>query len=250
VDLESLLTSPAGFGLETATLLQRFRCRAKDGRDTSDLVARATPFERRCLVAAIGCDPAQLPVGAPPLEFHDQAPVRTGKSLEMAALAVCRTDTIDVSLVKPGQEPPRISILATNRDNARAVRGHLGIVNEKPLLQQLLVGETDDSVVMRHPSGLPIEIRVIAAHRGGYSIASRWSGSVLFDEAPGWYSTDKIVSLEESREQALGRLLPGAQCIYAGSRWQPSGHCWEAWRDHFGKPTADIVVFAPQEVTE
>lgn len=248
MDLETLLTSREGFGLESATFLQRAKCRILDGADTADLVARGSAFELRCLETAIGCSPSLLPVGAPPTEGHDLAPIRTGKTLEAAALAYARGQTIDTSIIKPGEEGPRIAILATELDNAQALRGHLNIINERPALRRLVVGETTDSVFIKHPSGVTVEITVIAAKRGGYSLASRWSGSVIFDEAPGWYSTGNIVNLEESRDQALGRLLPGAQLIYAGSKWQPSGYCFNAHRDHFGRPSSDIVVISPQEV--
>jgi hypothetical protein len=248
VDLETLLCSPQGFGLTGASFLQRAICRITDGADTADLLARGTDFDRRCLEAAVGCPAALLPVGAPPIEEIYMAPVRTGKSLLLAALGVCRSQTIDVRIVKPGEQCPRISILATELDQANAIRGHLNIVNERPALKALKVGDTADSITVLHPSGLAIEIVVVAAKRGGYSLASRWAGSVIFDEAPGWYSTDRIVSLEDSREQTLGRLLPGAQAIYAGSKWQPSGFCYTAHAEHFGKPTAEMVVISPQEV--
>lgn len=250
MDLETLLCSRDGFGLESATFLQRAICRAIDGVDTADLLARSTDFDRRCLEAAIGCSASLLPVGAPPTEIVDMEPVRCGKSLRLAALAVARSQTIDVSAVKAGQEPPRISVLAMELDQAQAIRGHLGVIDERPLLKALKVGSADDSVTLRHPSGLLIPIHVVAARRGGYSLAARWSGSALFDESPGWFSTDRIVSLEESRDQALGRLLPGAQNIFAGSKWQPSGFCFNAHAKHFGQPTAEMVVISPQEVAE
>src|SRR5215207_9212701 len=151
MDLEHLLTSREGFGLETATFLQRASCRIADGVDLADLVERASEFERRCLETAIGCTAAELPTGAPPVEVYDLNPIRTGKSLKMAALAVARSQTIDVSILKFGEEGPRITVLSTETDNANALRGHLGIINERPALARLKVGETADSVYMRHP---------------------------------------------------------------------------------------------------
>lgn len=248
MDLETLLTSRAGFGLESASFLQRATARIADGAPLDDLVARATESERSWLRTALGCEHTALPTGAPPTEFVNIGPIRTAKSLFAAAAAFARAITADVSIIKPGEEPPRISILATSLDNARAVRGHLNIVSERSKLRTLMVGQDADSVTIRHPSGMPIEIRVIAAHRGGYSLASRWSASVVFDEAPTWQSNDKIVSLEESRDQALGRLLPGAQCFYLGSPWQSSGWCFTTHAQHFGKPTPELVVIKPEQV--
>lgn len=248
MDLETLLTSREGFGLETATALQRAKCRIIDGRPLDDLLDRCSEHERKCIETAVGCRASELPVGSPPIEVWDGSPVRTGKSLAFAAFATGRSQTIDPGIVKPGEEPPRISILATELDQADAVRGHLSIINERPALRALKVGEDADSITLRHPSGLLIEIRVIAAKRAGYSLAARWSGSVIFDEAFTWNSSDKVVSLEDSRDQAMGRLLRGAQCIFGGSVWQPSGLGYETWRQHFGKPTADLVVIRPLAV--
>ena len=242
MDLETLFTSRTGFGVESATFLQRVICRATDGAPLDDLLARGSDTDRAAAARVFGCAPAAVSTAGPPLEVVDLEPVRCGKSLRYAALAVARSQTIDVSIVKPGEEPPRISLLSTATDTAGTLRGHLNVIHERPALRSLLVGETADSITLQHPSGLPIEIKTIAAQRGGYSLAARWSGSVIFDEAPGWHSTDKIVSLEESREQTLGRLLTGAQAIYGGSPWQPAGFCFDAWRGSFGKPTADMLV--------
>lgn len=248
MDLESVLCSPDGFGLESATFLQRAISRAEDGVDTSDLLARGTDFERRCFETAIGCSASLLPVGCPPTEVVDMEPVRTGKSLRMAALAVTRSQTVRTDIVKAGEDPPRISILATELDQADAVRGHLNIINERPALRALKIGEDADSITIRNPSGLAIQIKVIAAKRGGYSLASRWSASVIFDEAPSWNSTDRVISLEDSRDQAIDRLLPGAQNYFGGSKWQPAGFCFTAHAQYHGKPSREMLVISPQEV--
>lgn len=250
MDLETLYTSHDGFAIETATWLQRAKCRIIDGAPLNDLLARATEFDIRSLRAAIGCDPTNIPAEGPPTEVGDFAPVRCGKSVGFAALAMARSQTIDPSIVRPGEEAPRISILATQLDQAQAVRGHLNVLLERKKLKKYVIGSDDDSVTVKHPSGLPVQIRVIAAARGGYSIAARWAATVIFDEAPGWNSTDKIVSLEDSADQALSRLLPGAQIVYGGSVWQPSGKCFQMDREHFGKPTRDVVVMRPRLVDE
>jgi hypothetical protein len=241
VDLETLLTSRDGFGLESATFMQRARARILDGTPLDDLMARGTEHERRCLEAAIGCPVSQLPKGQP-VEVLDIDPVRTGKTLCDAAAMVRLNQTVDVGLVKPGEEPPRTSVLSVQIDTARAFRGHLNIINERPALRALKVGEDADSMTLRHPSGLPIPIQVIAAQRGGYTLASRWSSGVSFQEAPGMYGLDKVISLEDSRDTALGRLLPGAQALYSGSPWQAAGWCFDTFRTHFGRPTTDLVV--------
>jgi hypothetical protein len=249
MDLETLVTHPHGFGIETATTLQRAICRMIDGTPLDDLLDRCSEFERRCIEASIGCEVAAL--GSPPAiatEVLLLAPVRTFKTILSAALPVRACLTADVSLVRPGQEPPRYSALSTAIDSGRALRGHLDTVKNSPLLKKVFIGDTADSITLRHPSGMPLETKVVAAHRGGYSIHSRWSLGVSFIEAPGWYSTDRIVSLEENRDTALGRLLPGCQIFYEGSPWQAAGLCFDMYSKRFGKPDEDVLVIAPQEV--
>lgn len=247
MDLETLLTSPEGLGIETASLLQRAICRIVDGTPLDDLLARATETERQAVEAMVGAPLSQLPEVAP-VETVLLAPVRTFKTLFAVACATKASQSVDVSPVRPGQEPPRFSVLATQLDTARTFRGHLEAIKQSPILRRVVVGETADSMTLRHPHGPEIEIKCVAAHRGGYSLHSRWSAGVTFSEAPGWHSTDKVVSLEENRDTALGRLLPGASILYEGSPWQPSGWIFDAVRRYHGHPSADILVLWPRVI--
>lgn len=237
MSMESLLTSrAAGFGLD-ASPMQIAAGRIKEGTPLGPL---ADVPEVRDM---IGCEPSGLPTAAP-FEVVSLGAVRCGKTIDDAANAIRLSQCVDVSAMKPGEDIPRITALSTSVDTSRAFYGHLvGTLRNSPTLSKLMMGEpTADSVVLRHPSGLGIEVKISAATRGGYSLASRWQAGVFFQEAPGWYSTDKIVSLEESRETALGRILPGGQIVYSGSPWQPSGFCFDAFTKSFGKPSADLIV--------
>lgn len=236
ITLEQMLTSPHAFGLTTATPVQRAICRIADGLPLGELADN--PDVR----AAVG-DVSALPLSRP-RELLVLAGIRGGKSLLAAALAVRASQTCDVSGLRPG-ETPRVAVLSLTTDVARPTFDHLcGNLMAKPLLRALVIGEpTADTVVVRHPSGMPIEIKVVAGARAGGSLVARWMAGVVFDEAPRMLGEDDgVVNLHDARRAVLGRLLPGAQIFELGSPWAPRGPVYEMTQQHFGKPSASLVV--------
>src|SRR5260221_11146543 len=116
--LETILTSRDGLGLESATPMQIGACRIIEGSPLAELADNAAV--RRM----IGCDPSALP-GCQPDEYLHLAPVRCAKTQIDVANGMRLSQTVDVSGIKPGEEPPRGSILATTTDLAHAAFGHL-----------------------------------------------------------------------------------------------------------------------------
>lgn len=219
-----------GFGLATATPLQRDVCRVAEGKQPLSAEGR------RALAA--DC------IDGRPEELCIVSGVRAAKSTIAAVIGVHASQHCDVSLVRPG-EMPRFSIVSERMDLARVIFGHLrGAVLGRPALRALLVSEpTADAVVLRHPSGTPIEIKVVAGSRAGSTLVARWSAGVVFDEAPRMLgSGEGVVNLDDARNAIRGRLLPGAQIIEIGSPWAPWGPVFDLVRDHHGKPTSKIVV--------
>lgn len=234
--LETVLTHPATFSLTTASAVQRAVCRIADGAPLGDLA------DDPAVRAAVGNVDA-LP-GVPPAEVLLLSAIRSGKSLLAAALAVRATQTVDVSTLGPG-ETPRVSVLSLTADLGRVVFEHIvGNVMSKPVLRALLIGEpTSDTVVLRHPSGKPIEVKVVAGARAGASLVARWSAGCIFDEAPRMLGEeDGVVNYDHARRAVLGRLLPGAQLVAIGSPWAPRGPIYEAVQERFGKPSKALVV--------
>jgi hypothetical protein len=237
--LEELLTSPDYFGLTEATPLQRAICRATEGRPLAEL---ATDPD---VIAGFGGTEAvaSLPK-TPPAEVALLAAIRSAKSLFTAANAVRASQTCDLSRLGPG-EIARIPVVSLTTDLAQVVFRHLvGNVQAKPKLRALLVGTpTADAVMLRHPSGRPVEIKVTAGARAGASLVARWLAGVIFDEAPRMLGqSDGVVNLDDMRSAILGRLLPGAQVLYPGSPWAPMGPVYQMVEDHWGKPTRALVV--------
>jgi len=219
-----------GFGLTTATALQRDVCRVAEGKQPLSAEGRR----------ALAADRIE----GRPDELCIVSGVRAAKSIIAGVIGVHASQHCDVSLVRPG-EMPRFSIVSERMDLARVIFGHLrGAVMGRPALRALLVSEpTADAVILRHPSGTPIEVKVVAGSRAGSTLVARWSAGVVFDEAPRMLgSGEGVVNLDDARNAIRGRLLPGAQIIEIGSPWAPWGPVFDLVRDHHGKPTSKIVV--------
>ena len=170
--------------------------------------------------------------------------IRAGKSLLAAAIAVHATQTCDLSKLGSG-EVPRFSVVSLTRDLAHVTFRHIvGNLLAQPRLRGLLMGEpTADTVVLRHPSGRPVEIRVVAGARAGASLVARWSAGCIFDEAPRMMgASEAVVNISDARTAVIGRLLPGAQIISIGSPWAPYGPIYEVVTDRWKRPGEDVVV--------
>lgn len=236
--LETLLTSRAGFGLQTATPVQRAICRASDGLPLGVL------WEDPDVRAAFG-DACPTP-GEAPFWVCILAAIRCAKSEMAAAKAIQMSQTVDLNVpwISAGDEI-RIPIVSLDKDKARAVYSHvLGNLQSKPSLRKLLAGEpTAESIWVKHPTGRRIEITVSAMSKAGGTLVSRWLAGCIFDEAPRMAGdSDSRHGLEQNLVAVQGRILPGCQVWLIGSPWAPEGPVYEMVQQHFGKPSRDCVV--------
>jgi hypothetical protein len=241
VSLETILTSPKFFGLETASPVQRAICRAADGRELGELADHPDVIEAFGGPDAV----AALPRGERPDRVDVYSGIRTGKSLLAAASSVCMSQRLDVSGLREG-EIPRIPIVSLDLDKSRVVAQHIiGTCMAKPLLRALVIGDpTDDSILIRHPSGRVVEICPVAASRAGGAVVARWLGGLVLDELPRMLTSAEgfVVNVDDLLTSAEGRILPGGGVWGIGSPWAPWGEAFESVRDHFGKPTRERVV--------
>ena len=235
--LELLMTSPACFGLTTATPLQRAIYRIADGQPLGDLA------DHPAVERAIG-NVRDLP-NVVPQELVVLGAVRSGKSLFAAGVAVRCSQRVDVSQLRPG-EIPRVSIVSLDKDKAHVVLAeHLvGTIMRAPALRTLVLEEPKaDSILLRHPSGRPVEVMVVAGKRAGGSLVSRWCAGAIFDEAPRMIGSDEgVVNLDDARKAVMSRMLPGALIVEPGSPWAPFGPVYELVSQHWGSPSAACVV--------
>jgi len=231
--LETLVTSQDYFGLTTASDVQRAVCRIIDGAPLDDLAESAPVRE-----AFGGTVPTERPA-----EVVWLSAIRSAKSLIAAACCVRWSQTCDVSQLGPG-EVPRIPVLSLDKDKAQAVLNHLvGRTKASPLLRAIVVGESKEGVMLRHPSGRVVEARVVAGKRAGSAVVAYWLAGCIFDEFPRMHGADDaVVNWEETRNSAMDRILEGGQIVNIGSPWAPFGPAFEMCTEHFGKPSASIAV--------
>jgi hypothetical protein len=256
ITLEQLLTSPNGFGLTGATLCQRAMCRIFDGLPFDDLVEQAPALEgepelRASLERAFGVAAgAELPsILTKPLEVYLLSGIRTAKSLTGAALAVRCALTVDLSNLRPWEEPC-VSVLSLTLKKAKIIMRHLrGPLRTQPALRPLLAREPTESCVwIRRPDdGRVVRIEIAAGASAGGSLVGDWSAGCIFDEFPRMNGEDdgSAINFDDSRKAVLGRLLPGAQLAGLGSPWAPRGPAYDMVQEKWGKPSPQLVVLRP-----
>lgn len=234
--LEWKLTHPLAFGLTTSSPLQRAICRIADGIALDDLADDQT------VISAVG-DVDALPT-EPPSELAIISGIRSAKSLIAACGGLHMALTCDVSTLRPG-EIPRVSIVSLIKDLADVVMNHLvGSMKASRLLSGFLIGEpTGSGLVIRHPSGTPVEICVVAGARAGTTLVARWSAGAIFDEFPRMVGgDDAVVNWDDQRRAVIHRLLPGAKVWNIGSPDEPYGPAYDMVVGHHGRPTKELVV--------
>jgi hypothetical protein len=182
--------------------------------------------------------------GETPAEVVFLASIRSLKTIISLAAAIKAALSVDLDGLIPG-EVARVSILSLDLDKASAALGILrAVVVASPVLREQLVGDpTRGAVMLRHPSGRPVEISIVAGKAAGGSLVARWSAGFIADEAPRMAGqSDGIVNFDDARTAVQGRLLPGAPALYIGSPWAPRGPIHGLDTLHWKKPTRQIVV--------
>lgn len=243
--LEDLLTSTTGFGLVTASPLQRAICRVIEGRPLGEL------GELPEVITAMGGPEAIAYLQAPPeqpLEVYIIGGARVAKTLLAAAILFRAMQKVDMTGLGHGDEP-RAPVLSLDKDKASACYLHLTAnVRASSVLKGTMVHEgrnelDSPAAWFRHPSGREIQACVTANKAAGNAVVSFFLASVVFDEACKMSGAgEAVVNFAEARENALGRLLPGGQLIAIGSPWAPFGPMYDAKQTRHGKPGVDLVV--------
>lgn len=240
-DVERLLTARGGFNLHTASPLQRAICRVSMGRPLADLWAN--PLVRQAFADVMPTEK--------PREFGVFSGVRVGKTLIASAHAVHWSQVVDVSRLRPG-EIPRIPVVSLTKDLAKVAYGHIvGSIMDSPMLRQLVMEDPKDGVVvLRHPTGRPVEIMVTAGSRAGGSVSARWLAGCIFDEFPKMMGAEEgTINWDHMRGEALFRILPGGGMFHIGSPWSPHGPAYDAFNKYHGAPDKSFaVVKAPAYV--
>lgn len=248
--LEELVTSEEGFGLTTATNLQRAVCWVIQNNTIPDHLWEDEVVQEACgHVRPDGVGPGNV------REFLLLAGVRGAKTLICAAACVWFAVKVDLSkgvgaYLKAG-EVPRVSLVSALKDNANEAFNYVkGALESKPRLRPLLIDEpTMGAVRIRHPSGREIHIRIIAMRGQGVSLVSRWSAGVLFDEAPRMSSDDADgkINLSGMVNAVRSRMLPGCPIMFIGSPVGAIGYVYKLYEEHFSKESSVTVIKAKGE---
>jgi hypothetical protein len=244
ISLETYFTDSNFFAVETATPVQRAKCRLIEGLPLGELASDPSVIEM--------CGGTVPDYSVRATEVLDISAVRIGKSLFGASLILWMSQTVDLSGTR-SSDIVRIFVVAIKMDNCKAVLKHLfdTLIN-KPALRTLLVDDPKDLTLngiaasglqLRHPSGKVIEVRAIPLDRGGGSGVSVYCAGMVVDEYPRMIGADDGVrNVEHFRDATAARLLPGAVALFTGSPWQPYGPAYDMTMKHFGKPTPELLV--------
>lgn len=242
ITTEDLLTSPDGFGLALATPVQRACCRARDGLPLRELASHPEVIEAFGGPEAVAALPGER--GVKPTAFYNIASARTAKTTIAVCAGIVDSLTVDLSGLGHG-EIPRLSIMSLKLDTADVAFMRLAeTLRASRALRPLMIGEPSGSIArLRHPSGRPVEIAVVAGGAAAGGLAARWSSGLIADEAPRMFGRDeRVANLDDAIAVIAERLLPGAQITAIGSPWMPAGPVYETVQQHFGKPTEHVVV--------
>lgn len=250
---EDLLTHLDGFGITTATPVQRASCRIGDGLPLEDLETHPDVIQALGGEDAIRALPSER--GRKPREMLDLSSPRTAKTIRAIARAVVATQTVDLSRMGPG-EMPRVSVVSTKLDIADVPFNMLvGALERSPRLKHLIVEKREAKLrgsgqgmrtllVRQMHSDRLVEIACVAGGRAANGLVARWSAGVIFDEAPRMQGQENgaVVNLDEAKTSVRDRMMRDAMIQYVGSPWLPAGPAYDMYQEHFGRPTEDLVV--------
>lgn len=251
--LEDLFTSERGMGITEATPVQRAICRLLGRVPLGDLARHPD-----VLTAFNTDDVERIEYIGSPKELMLLAGIRCGKSMLVACAAVWATQTVQVKHLAKHSEIPRYSIVSLEKDNAHATHDHVVGLLKKPDFRHIRfredeendwrkqIEETSSDIVgsefVKHPSGRPIEIRVVAGKRSGGSLISRWSAGYAFEEAPRMVgASEGVVNYDDNRKAVVGRLLDGACGLSVGSPYSPISPLAQRFKLNWGCPNRHLI---------
>lgn len=163
---------------------------------------------------------------------------RGGKSLIAALLAVYLACFQKYRLA--AGERGVVMVIAADRRQARVVKRYIsGLLHSVPMLAALVVRETKEAIQLSN--GIDIEIHT-ASFRAvrGYTVV----GAIL-DEIAFW-PTDDAAEPDTEILNALRPAMatvPNAMLIALSSPYARRGELWRMYREHFGKPSDDVLVW-------
>lgn len=166
---------------------------------------------------------------------------RGGKSRVLAAVAVYLATCRDYTPYLAPGEVATIGVLAADRRQARTIfRYAAGLLKAVPLLAGELLDETADTLTLTNSVVIEIGTASLRSTRG-YSYAA-----ILADESAFWRSDETSANPDHEIMRALRpglATIPGAMLLNASSPYRKRGVLWDAFRRHYGKDDAPVLVW-------
>jgi hypothetical protein len=188
--------------------------------------------------------------GLPTTPFSEAALIvgrRGGKSRVLALIAVylaCFRDY--VPYLAPG-EVATIAILAANRSQARSIFRYVsGLLKAVPLLSSLVEDETAELITLTNRVVIEISTASFRTTRG-YSFAA-----ILCDEIAFWRQDETSANPDVEILRALRpgmASIPQSVLLLASSPYAKRGELYAAFRRHFGKDDARVLVWKADTAT-
>ena len=194
------------------------------------------------------CTGRAKPPGAPFTEAALIVGRRGGKSRILALVAVYLAVFRDyVPHLAPG-EVATIAVLAANRPQARSIFRYIsGILKAVPLFARMVVDENTEAITLANRVVIEIGTASFRTTRG-YSFAA-----VLCDEIAFWRQDETSANPDVEILRALRpgmASIPGSMLLLASSPYAKRGELHAAFRRHFGKDDARVLVWKADTATK
>ena len=166
---------------------------------------------------------------------------RGGKSRILALIAVYLACFRDYAPYLAPGEVATIGVLAVDKGQARAIfRFVLGLLKAVPMLEPLIVRRDSETIELSNRVVIEIATASFRSTRG-YTYAA-----VLADEVAFWRSDETSLNPDVEILRALRpglTTIPGAMLLIASSPYAQRGELYNAYRRHFGKDGARVLVW-------
>jgi len=166
---------------------------------------------------------------------------RSGKSFILAVIAVYLATFRDYrAFLQPG-ERATVLVLASDRRQARAImRYAVGLLEGVPMLRGLIESQTNEAVDLARRVSIEITTASFRSVRGATVCAA------LADEIAFWPTDEHSANPDSEITNAIRpamATIPGAPMLMASSPYAKRGELYRAYRDHFGKDDAPVLVW-------
>ena len=207
----------------------------------------ALPMTPDDLVIYTQCTARTDPPSEPVTEADLIVGRRGGKSRMLALVAVfLATFRSYDEFLAPG-EIGTVSVIAADRKQARAIfRFASGLLKNTGLLAPMIADSNTEAITLTNRTMIEIGTASFRSVRGGTLIAA------LCDEVAFWRieaeSANPDTEILRALRPALG-TIPGAILLLASSPYAKRGELYKAFREYYGKPGADVLVWKADTLT-